>query len=63
MSFAVKYKLFHKVAIGTLVLFFGIMAIVSVAAYSRRSGSTGQDMSKYQKMRIDAEKRTVAENK
>lgn len=56
MSFAVKFKLFHKFAVGVLVLFFGIMLIVSVAAYSRRSGSTGLDMSKVQKIRMDAQR-------
>lgn len=56
MSFAVRYKVFHKVAVGVLALFFGIMLIVTVAAYSRRSGSTGLDMSKVQKIRMDAKK-------
>ncbi len=35
-------------------VFFLVMVFVCIAAYSRRSGSTGLDMSKVQKMRYEA---------
>jgi hypothetical protein len=48
-----KLRLFQKAAIGTGVLFFGIMGLVILVAYSRSSGSTGLDMAKVQKLRYD----------
>lgn len=54
-------RIFQKMAVGVLVLFFGILALAVVIAYSRVSGSTGLDMSKVQKMRLEAKRNAVAE--
>lgn len=55
-----KLKLFQKAAMGTMLLFFGMMGLVVVAAYSRQSGSTGLDMAKVQKMRYEKNHSNVA---
>lgn len=54
MSIFSKWKIFQKVAIGVLVTFMGLMVLVCVAAYSRTSGSTRQDMAKAQFVRYKA---------
>lgn len=54
MSIFAKWKIFQKVAIGVLVVFMSLMALVCVAAYSRPSGSTRQDMAKAQFVRYKA---------
>lgn len=54
MSFFSKWKIFQKVATGVLVIFMGLMALVCIAAYSRTSGSTRQDMAKAQFVRYKA---------
>ena len=46
-----KMRLFQKVATGVLVVFMGLMLIVTVTAYSRKSGATHQDMSQAQIIR------------
>lgn len=46
-----QMRLFKKMATGVLVVFLGIMVLVTVVAYSRRSGSTRQDMAKAQLLR------------
>lgn len=40
-----NYRIFQKVATGVLVLFCGLMGLVTVVAYGRTSGATRQDMS------------------
>ena len=57
-----KLKLFQKAAMGTMIIFFGMMGLVIVAAYSRKSGSTGLDMAKVQQMRYEARHADIAEN-
>jgi hypothetical protein len=54
MNFFQRYRIFRKSAIGIMVLFFGMMLLVTVTAYSRRSGSTGLDMAKIQKIRYES---------
>lgn len=51
-----RWKLFQKMATGVLILFFGIMAFVTVAAYARKSGVTGMDMAQAQKLRMAKER-------
>jgi hypothetical protein len=41
-------------AYGILALFMGILLYVTVHAFTRTSGSTGQDMANIQKLRYDA---------
>ncbi len=48
-----KYKWFQKTVIAIACVFFGLMVLVTVLAYSRPSGTTGLDMAKVQKMRYD----------
>lgn len=38
-------RIFQKVATGVLVVFIGLMVLVTITAYSRTSGATRQDMS------------------
>lgn len=40
-----KMRIFQKVATGVLLIFMGLMLLVTVVAYSRTSGATRQDMS------------------
>lgn len=40
-----EMRLFQKAATGVLVIFLGLMVLVGIAAYSRPTGSTRQDMS------------------
>lgn len=51
MSYLRKIKIFQIAAIGVLVIFMGLMVLVTVVAYSRVSGHTGLDMGKIQLMR------------
>jgi hypothetical protein len=46
-----QFKWFQKAVIGITCLFFGMLILVVVVAYSRPSGSTGLDMAKVQMMR------------
>ena len=46
-----KFKWFQKAVIGITGLFFGMLILVTVIAYSRPSGSTGLDMAKVRMMR------------
>lgn len=50
-----RWRLFQKMAAGVLILFFGIMALATIAAYTRKSGVTGMDMAQVQKMRMKKE--------
>jgi hypothetical protein len=40
-----EFRLFQKVATGVLIIFMGLMVLVTIAAYTRSSGTTRQDMS------------------
>jgi len=51
-----RYKVFQKMVIGVTATFFGMMVLVVLVAYSRRSGSTGLDMAKIQKLRYQSQK-------
>lgn len=51
-----KLRLFQKTATAVLLLFFGIMIMVTLVAYARPSGSTGLDMSKVHKLRLENKK-------
>lgn len=44
---------FQTAAIGITCIFFGLMALVTLLAYSRPSGFTGLDMAKVQMMRVE----------
>jgi hypothetical protein len=46
MKWCAKLRLFQKVATGILCLFMSLMLLVTIVAYWRISGSTGQDMAK-----------------
>lgn len=46
-----KFKLFQTCVTGITFVFFGVLLLVTIAAYSRTSGSTGLDMAKMQKIR------------
>lgn len=59
MTLFQRLKIFQKVATGILVIFFGIMAFVTYAAYMRPSGSTGLDAAKIQKIRFDSQQQWV----
>jgi lipopolysaccharide export LptBFGC system permease protein LptF len=39
-----RARLFQKTATALLIIFMGLMGLVVIAAYSRHSGSTRQDM-------------------
>lgn len=45
-------RLFKCLTVGTLVLFFGLMILVTALAYSRKSGNTGLDMAKIHLLRL-----------
>lgn len=51
MSFLTRIKWFQKTATGIVVLFMGLMLLVVIVAYSRRSGNTGLDMAKIYQIR------------
>lgn len=55
MSFLAKTRWFQKAVVGVFCLFMGMIVIVIVVAYSRRSGNTGLDMAKIQKIRSTQE--------
>lgn len=60
MSIFARMKLFQKAAMAILTFFMGMMILVTIAAYTRRSGSTGMDMMKIQQ--IQQAKVKIAEN-
>ena len=49
-----KFRIFQKAATVIFLFFMGLMIFVSFKAFSRKSGSTGLDMGKMQKMRVEA---------
>lgn len=49
-------RIFQKVATGVLITFCGLMVLVTIAAYSRTSGATRQDMAQAQLIRQNAMK-------
>lgn len=53
MSYFTHLRLFQKTATAIFIFFSGMMLLVMVTAYSRRSGSTGMDTGKIQKIRYD----------
>lgn len=53
MSYFSKMRLFQKAVVVIFSLFMGLMIFVTIVAYARRSGSTGMDMGKVQKMRYE----------
>jgi hypothetical protein len=60
MTFFQRFRIFQKLATGVLILFFGIMGLVIVLAYSRPSGSTGLDMSKIGRLRAAAKEAQIS---
>lgn len=46
-----SYRWFQRTATAIMVIFIGLMVLVVLVAYSRRSGNTGLDMAKIQKLR------------
>lgn len=58
-----RNRLFQKLASAVLIIFFGIMGIVVVVAYSRTSGKTGMDMGKAQQMREEARQKIAIKDK
>jgi len=59
MSFIHRIKWFQAAVISILCFFLGLMAIVTFAVYSRRSGSTGMDMGQVQQMRYEANQKLI----
>jgi len=55
-----KMRLFQKAATGVLIIFMGLMILVTVVAYARPSGATRQDMAKAQLIRQRALHRNAA---
>jgi len=55
-------RIFQKTATGVLVTFLGLLLLVTIAAYSRTSGFTHQDMSEAQFIRQKAQTNPIAEN-
>jgi hypothetical protein len=51
-----KIKWFQKTATAILITFCGIMLMVIITAYSRRSGNTKLDMAKIQQLRTKSDK-------
>ncbi|MBA2368575.1 MAG: hypothetical protein H0V82_06085 [Candidatus Protochlamydia sp.] len=49
-----RFYWFHFAWKGVLTLFFSLMLYVTIIAFTRRSGSTGLDMAKMQKIRYEA---------
>lgn len=54
-----RKRLFQKAATGVLLLFLGIMVVVTFTAHFRKSGVTGLDMAKVQKLRDAANGQTA----
>lgn len=50
---------FQYLTICVFTLFMGIMVFVTVTAYTRQSGSTGQNMAEIQKLRFERKKEKV----
>ncbi len=48
-------RLFPKIAIAILCLYFGLMLFVAVIAHTRKSGNTGMDMGQVQRMRFESQ--------
>lgn len=46
-----RFRWFQKTATAILVTFLGLIVLVIVVAYSRRSGNTGLDMAKIRLLR------------
>jgi hypothetical protein len=57
-----QFKWFQKAAIGITCLFFGLMVLVVIVAYSRSLGVTGIDMAKVQLMRQKAASSSTSQN-
>lgn len=56
MSFFSKSRWFQKTAVALFCAFAGLMILVIVAAYSRKSGNTGLDMAKIKQLRYHHKK-------
>jgi hypothetical protein len=54
-----RWHWFQITAYSILVLFFSIMCYVTYVAYTRPSGSTGQDMAHIQKVRYQEQQRAA----
>lgn len=54
MVFSKNPRIFQHTTMAILVVFIGIMVIVTFVAYNRRSGYTGMDMGQIQKVRYEA---------
>lgn len=54
-------RIFQKVATGVLMIFSGLMVMVTFVAYSRQSGATRQDMAQAQLIRQEASKKAPLE--
>lgn len=59
LPFWQRMRLFQKAATGIMILFFGLMLLVSVVAFTRRSGGTGMDMAQVQKMRYESNQKQI----
>lgn len=49
-----KFPIFQISAAAVFLAFMGVMLFVTLTAYARRSGQTGLDMGKVQKMRYQS---------
>lgn len=45
---------FRSISSGILIIFMGLMIYVTYLSFTRRSGSTGQDVAQIQKIRYEA---------
>lgn len=54
VSVFARWRIFQKVATGIFVIFMGLMVLVCIVAYSRKSGTTRQDMAQAQFVRLEA---------
>lgn len=48
------FRYFQCFAVSVVLLFFSIMGVVTIVAYTRKSGQTGLNMALVQKIRSDA---------
>lgn len=56
-----RFKWFQMVASAILMIFMGLMAVVTVIAFSRRSGSTGLDMAQIHQIRFEVAYKNIEE--
>lgn len=61
LSFWTRNRIFQKAATAIFLAFMGLMIGVTIIAFSRKSGKTGLNMGKVQKMHYEASKQSEEE--